>query len=265
MALSGVIHVRATRAQVLRELRRLPALVRGGPSGAGGAVAALQVRLGLSILGDVKTAFVQKAAGGTDEAGDRWTPLSPKTIAYSRRHPGLPPGKKRAERAPSYALTQAQRRRWWALYQSFGGTRSKGRPYHARGSRSMAAARAWKILKSEGATTLLDLYGSTRVQILRDKGLLLNSLSPGVQVGDQTPPVPPPKPPFQVFRLTAGVVILGTNRKWAITHHRGVPGRIPQRRLWPQPSRWPQRWWTGALRQAIMGVNDVIRYLLRAT
>jgi hypothetical protein len=160
-------------------------------------------------------------------------------------------------------LTAAQRKRWWTLYSKFGGTRPKGRAYHAPGSRSHAAARAWRILKEDGAKTLLGEYGHVKVQILRDTGLLLNSLSPGVVVGDARPPVPPPLPPRQIFRRTQGAVIVGTNRRFAGAHHNGVPGRIPQRRLWPKPSNWPSRWWTALAAQAKMGVVDIVAWLLR--
>jgi hypothetical protein len=243
-----VIDVRASREEVRRALGRLGSFTDLPAE----AARALLVRLGMAALSLIKQAFVVKARGGTDEAGDRWPPLSPRTIAYSRRHPGLPPPKTRAQRRPSYALTARQRDRWWALY---------GRALAAfDGDKGHAAAFAWTVLKKEGATTLLDRYGQTRVEILRDKGLLLNSLSPGVYAAGSTSA---PRVENQVFRTGPAEVIVGTNRKGAAAHHEGVPGRLPQRRLWPSPKRWPASWWQELLETLRQGMIEVALSELR--
>lgn len=174
-----------------------------------------------------------KARGGTDESGLQWPPLKSSTIAYSRRHPGVPPSKKRAPFRPSWMLTEKQRKRWWQL-NALGG-----------------AAFAWRVLKSEGAKTLIGEYGNTPVEILRDTGLLLNSLTPGLGS------------PEQVFDAEATSVVVGTNRKWAGCHHRGIPGRLPQRRLWPEPSQWPESWWADILGEAKIGLLEVAMFLIR--
>ena len=109
------------------------------------------------------------------------------------------------------------------------------------------------MLKGEGAKTLLELYGNTQVDILRDTGILLNSLSPGV----------PGSVPDQVFRIGVGEVIVGTNRKGAASHHQGIPGRLPQRRLWPEPSKWPASWWESILEQGRAGLIEIIIFVLQ--
>src|SRR5207247_1539579 len=124
-----------------------------------------------------------------------------------------------------------------------------------------AAATAWVVLKAEGATTLLAKYGQTSVEILRDTGLLLNSLTPVIQ--PDAAGASPPRVSLQVFQVHSGDVVVGTKREWAYTHHRGVPGRIPQRRLWPPPEKWPQRWWNDLLVQARQGVIDVVLWMFR--
>jgi hypothetical protein len=255
-----VIHVRASREQIIAILRRIPAIAIGGETG---LAQILMVRMGLVLLGRIKTAFIQKARGGADDSGLRWPPLKKSTVAYSRRHPGvLWPGKKRAPFAPSWMLTQKQRERWWQVYRSVGGRAPQGAGYHARGApRGLGAAVAWMVLKREGAKTLIGTYGDVHVEILRDTGLLLNSLSPGVVVGESAP-VAPPKVENQVFRVGRGEVIVGTNRKFAATHHRGIPGKLPQRRLWPEVSNWPQNWWTDITRQGVYGLIDIALYLL---
>jgi hypothetical protein len=175
-----VIYVRAARDEVVKAIQHIPQEALSGSSVAD----AMMTRCGMTALGRIKRAFVTKARGGTDEAGEKWKPLSPVTIAR-RRHRTSPP------------------------------------PHMG-------------------------------TEILRDTGLLLNSLSPGIE------------PALNVFRVLPGVVIVGTNRKWAWTHHRGLPKRrIPQRRLWPSVDRWPSSWWLDILEQARQGLIDIAIQLIK--
>ena len=242
------VHIRGRRRDLMAALRSIPSAAEGNGE-AKEAADAMYVRCGLTLLGRIRHAFVVKSHGGTDEAGEKWAPLSPKTIAYSRRHPGLPRASVRAAKRPSYALNAKQRKRWWAVY-SQNLARYKGDKGHA-------AAVAWLILKSEGAETLLMRYGSTQVDILRDTGLLLNSLTPGVPNGGMPAPVKD-----QVFVVGQGEVIVGTNRKGAAAHHNGIPGKLPQRRLWPEPSKWPSSWWQDIAEAARDGLVDITLHLL---
>lgn len=240
---SNVIDVRTDSKRLEETLRKLPSLVNN-PGTARDAMNALKVRVGLQALSFIRDAFKAKARGGTDEAGDRWPPLQKSTIAYSRRHPGvLFPGKKRAPFRPSWMLTKKQRARWWELNAEVG------------------AAMAWIILKKEGAKTLIGEYGDTKVEILRNTGLLLNSLSPGTSPDNATSS--PPSREGQIFKLNNDNVYVGTNRKHAGVHHKGIPGKIPQRRLWPKPNRWPTKWWDLLLSQARHNLINVVSYLLR--
>lgn len=269
-----VIRVNASRRAVLDIIRRAPHVAVGGSQPA----KQLLVRMGLTALSFIKQAFIVKARGGTDAAGLKWLDITPHTKAYSRRNVKLdeagnvrrnaagdpagwiPPGRIRAKYAPSYALTKQQRARWWKLYRQLGGTAPKGKGFHAKGvSQSKAAALAWIHLKAEDGSvkTLMMLYGYRTVPILQDKGLLLNSLSPGVEVAEPPPPVPPPPVEDQIFRLKKGEIIVGTNRKWAGVHHKGG-GHVPQRRLWPEPGRWPADWWNQIQEQGRYGLIDII-------
>lgn len=235
-----VIRVRAKKAEVLKLLRSIPQVARGN----GAAAQALMTRMGLELLGRIRDAFVTKARGGTDEAGESWKPLKKTTVAYSRRHPGLPPSKARARWRPSYALTKQGREKWWKNYSHYLAIYN--------GDKAHAAAVAWLIAKGDGEKTLLENYGDTPVEILRDTGLLLNSLSPGVRGRNK------------VFRVKAGEVIVGTNRKHAAVHHYGSRDRrIPQRRLWPEPKKWPSNWWTAILEQAKAGLIDIVLWMFR--
>ncbi len=230
----NTIHLRKTRDAICKAIYSIPINVKGGRDS---AAEALLLRAGLALLGRIKKAFIDKSRGGTDEAGDRWAPLSPKTIAYGRKA-GRTKTEKRRDSAPSQGLTKKQQTRWWDLYRQGLGM--------FKGDKGSAAKRAWAILKREGATTLLNKYGNRRVEILRDTGLLLNSLSPGSGS------------PNQVLRVEAGAVIIGTNRKGASAHHNGSPSRgIPQRRLWPAPSKWPASWWADITREVKLGMIDI--------
>ncbi len=233
-----VINVRVERASIQEALSLLPNEVVGD--------IALLNAVGLALLGRIKRAFVVKARGGIDEAGDSWKPLSPKTIAYSVTRQRGKGGRTKAEKSrstrPSQALNARQQSRWWTLYKQ-GLAMFKGDKGHA-------AARAWFILKKEGAVTLLDKYGHRQVEILRDTGILLNSLSPGVA-------------PNQIFHTRKGEVIVGTNRKGAGYHHRGIPNRLPRRRLWPDPRRWPATWWADIMEVARGVVLRIVSRVIR--
>jgi hypothetical protein len=210
--------------------------------------AAMMTRVGMALLGRIKAAFIVKSRGGTDEAGDSWQPLSPKTIAYSKTRSRGRGGRTRTERKrssiPSQALSAKQQSRWWEVY------RRQLAVY--KGDKRHAAAVAWLVLKREGAKTLVDKYGHRKAEILRDTGLLLNSLSPGVASAEQ------------IFRVLPGEVIVGTNRAGAADHHAGIPGRLPQRRLWPPPDRWPDSWWRDIQDQVRSGMLDIVVSLVKS-
>lgn len=250
-----VIHVRGTVADVLAVMGTIPQIAAG--QGDLPLARALLIRMGIAALYRISRAFIVKAAGGTDETGLKWKPLSPSTIAYHRRQlpkPGaknpIPKGRGRAAKAPSYALTPKQRENWWRYYRSYLGRYN---------DKAHAARAAWVRVKAEGGTTLMARYGSQPVQILRDTGLLLTSLTPGTYAGGASPP----KVKKQVFDLARGTVIIGTNREWAWTHHKGT-ARIPRRELWPDPSRWPESWWDEITSAGVDGLIDIILYLLRS-
>lgn len=253
------IYVRASQVEIEAVIATLPQEATGG----GPIARAMMERIGEAALGQVHSAFLVKMAGATDEAGDRWAPLKPETVAYGRRHRKktgdphqsqvfsrakklrlIPLPKTRAGYAPSYALTSKQRDRWWDVYR-------QGLAMH-RGNKGAAARRAWAVLKGEGATTLIAQYGGAQADILRNTGLLLNTLTPGAKVSEQ------------VFQTGPGEVKVGTSRKGAAAHHQGVPGRLPRRRLWPEPSRWPSSWWVSMTDQGILGLMELTIHLVRA-
>lgn len=231
---------RGRRADVQRFLQRLPLILAGkSPDTTGGGVRAILVRMGMVALGIIRDAYVTRSRGDTDASGMKWAPLSPRTIAYSRRHPGLKRDTDGSQR-PSSMLTDNERSTWWALYRR--------RKAWYKGDKSHAGASAWVALKEMGSVkTILSTYGDTKVDILKDTGRLLASLSPGINSPDQ------------VFRLTSNAVTVGTNVEYAKAHHNGDPERnLPQRKLWPDWAQWPDEWKSQIYDAMRAGIADMI-------
>lgn len=207
----------ATSRQRLRELLAdLRRLAAGASAGAGRQLAhdCLMV-LGVEALAVVREAFLAKARGGTDAAGLAWEPLSPRTVAYGRRHPG------KSSRHLRPTLSAAQDARWRRLYAGVRAARIRAGDDPATAGR-IAAGHAWNVLKAAGAQTVLQRYGGRKVEINRDTGRLLASLSPGA-AGNA----------LEVAGPTT--VAVGSNVEYA----RHVHARRP---LWPEARMWPGEW-----------------------
>lgn len=77
-----IIRVKLARSKARAILRRLPRKLTGRLGGPGALyVRSLHNALAMGLLQLLQKAFKDKARGGTDEAGHRWKPLSPVTIA----------------------------------------------------------------------------------------------------------------------------------------------------------------------------------------
>ena len=122
-----------------------------------------------------------------------------------------------------------------------------------------AAQIAWATLKREGARTKLEVFGHRQVEILRDTGVLLNSLSPGKlsQSGNATIYSPPSGDggDEQIMQATGNGVIVGTTVAYAGAHQYGVPAKgLPARPFLPDPNRIPALWkerWSAVAERAI--------------
>jgi len=101
------------------------------------------------------------------------------------------------------------------------------------------------------------------VEILRVRDDLEMSLNPADPDGGHQSV---PRRRLQVFRIGGRAVTVGSRRRWAWTHHVGLSGprmRLPRRRLWPAPHRWPPSWWGRVARQARAGFIDLVIDWLR--
>jgi len=215
-----------SRGELAALLAGLPAILAGdAATGKGRRVREAALRAGAAeLLSIIKEAFVVKARGGTDEAGITWAPLSPETVAYGRRHPGLNARRSRAAkkgRAGRPLLTDAQDRVWRAVYASTLARLQRG---GSRGSdaSSQAAGAAWAVVKAMGGKTILGEYGGEKVEIGRDTGRLLASLSPESR--------------DDLLEIDGASVSVGSNVEYAAHFHRRRP-------LWPEslPEAWQER------------------------
>ena len=261
--MANPIAFRGTAPEFAAFLNRLPALLSGSQADTTGITFGLKLRIGVALLSQIQQDFIRKSRGQTGKDGIKWPPLKPGTIArrrttrQERKALGILEkfegrGRKRV-RVLRRSLTKAEDAEWKKLYS-----------YHLRiGLRDMpraaatkrAAAIAWARMKERGATTLLQKLGSRQVDILRDTGALLRSLSPGVE--DR-----PSRAPGQVFNTAVpGSVIVGTYEKpW---HHEGNPAKgLPARPFWPLDNRIPAAWWPAVRRATNRGIALMIQKYL---
>jgi hypothetical protein len=76
---------RGTRADLVRGLAAVPAVLAGRGPDPLGVARALQLRLSQATLSQVHQDFLAKSRGGVGRDGVKWPALSPKTIARRRR------------------------------------------------------------------------------------------------------------------------------------------------------------------------------------
>lgn len=196
--------------------------------------------VGIAALQDVIEAFQVKMAGGTDEGGVSWPPLSPAYLAYGRR---FGPGEKASSAVSSGVMNPQQMARYNALLAE------KIAHLSARvdveRARKLAADRAWETIRKEERISKIAAYGNRIVDILRDTGKLFNSLTPGYLSGTEYHPTSLDGADQQVFVALADGIVIGTNLPYAAAHNYGYPeGNIPKREFLPKdpPSVWLDRW-----------------------
>ncbi|OGT57670.1 MAG: hypothetical protein A3E01_02730 [Gammaproteobacteria bacterium RIFCSPHIGHO2_12_FULL_63_22] len=258
---------RGSRADVAQHIDRLRDILTGQTADEGQIREGFLLRIGMAALSKVKQWYEIKADGGTDPAGESWPDLTPEYKAYGRRTTedevkalGLPTNVmdqgRKVKRKPGTnidrlpTLDEGQRERWWKIYHDTLGWRiAKGDTVKA--AKGVAAGRAWNVLKEQGAKTLLGTLGQRKLKILRDTGRLLNSLSPGIDDDEDLATMDVfqrESVDEQEFAVGQNSVIVGTNVKYAAFHHDG------KRRLWPEPSKWPQAAWDDIAGAASRGV-----------
>ncbi len=91
-------------------------------------------------------------------------------------------------------------------------------------------------------------------EILRVTDRLLESLTPAGPPEDGAVPLNPD----QVFDIDEHGLTVGTSVEYAILQHEGRPPKLPRRRLWADPRRWTGTFWRPILKQAGLGLADLI-------
>ncbi len=147
--------------------------------------------------------------------------------------------------------------RWAPLQQSTVEARAKRRGVKLRNrkrrqitsSDDPTVRRAKAIVKGKSPSRY-NKYPRKDVAILVDSGGLLDSLSPNSTSSDQ------------VFDVSAGSFAVGTRRVGASAHHRGT-SKLPQRRLWPATTDWPDSWWDRITKDLQGGAVELIKEIIR--
>lgn len=237
------IRFRGTRAELVEALQKFVAALGAADSD---AVRSWQLRLGMTLLSQIRQDFIVKSRGGVGRDGIVWPPLKPETIAQRRTTAGERKSLGITGRRVRGLLTPDQDRRWRGIYSSTYQRLVLELGHTAAAAR--AAQSAWAILKAEGAQTKLATLGTRQVDILRDTGLLLRSLTPPSTASSSTD--------GQILEANNGLVSVGsTIHPW---HHRGVPGKLPARPFWPLDGRIPDVWWEAITRAALRGLLDLL-------
>jgi len=232
------------------------------------AARAVFIAMGIAALTEIHQDFITKARGGVGADGTVWPRLSPKTLAYHRRFgpgeqsalkqaAGLGRGNRHAPGGKSGLLSAAELKQWRQIYASRLAKFAQSMPLSE--AKAKAAAIAWATMKARGAKTKLEVYGHREHEVLRDTGILANSLSVGMISGDsyQRPMVDGGDQ--QVFNLLSNGVIVGTNVKYARAHDQGLNG-LPRRPIIPDESKIPQAWLDHILDAAMRALATAIEY-----
>lgn len=109
--------------------------------------------------------------------------------------------------------------------------------------------------KKDPRTTALAFYGSRKVDVLRDTGRLLRSLTPGVE-GQ------PSGNPDQVLRLGPGELILGSKCPYLERHQEGSK-HTPARPVFPVRGKLPPAYLPAVLGAAARGVVALVVVLIQ--
>lgn len=255
------VFFRGTRYAAKQLAYRLVSMLTGRAPDSLGLARGVFSTIGYAALSDIKDDFVRKASGQQGEDGATWPKLSPKTIAARRFGPKdkkLPHiagrlAAEKAARAEISATDRALRKKQKAAIKARLLLSLPADEAEKQASKLMVAN-----LKRRGSLkvtrytkqTRVDVFSQRQVEILRDTGVLLNSLSPGEISGDgrSVSYVPPHDDggEDQVFRLFDSGVIVGTSVPYGLTHQEGDATRkIPARPFLPTrgvPRAWAERW-----------------------
>lgn len=271
------------------------------PSDQRAAAEQVLLAIGFAALSDIHDAYITKSRGGTDAMGYTWQPLAPSTIARRlvrlqrmpqsiRSRPGYQQ-RLDAERQEKRRIRQQFRGEINEYNQQMRSQESEMAARYAAGMpRGEARALARRIIKAEidrfaaevkrrqrrmnidrvaksrvsrssGMTRDEWLASLAEVEILRDTGRMLNSLSPGILAGESYMKPTSDGGAEQVMDTAPGSVTVGTNVAYALYHQEGT-ARMPARPFFPKDAAdVPDQWWSNwadAGTQAMQGALEKI-------
>lgn len=213
----------------------------------------------VGFLKRVKLAFLVKMTGGTGDDGITWPPLSREYLAYgrgpfsSRRAGGLAPGIVRGGDRDGQPMdgfmSKSQLAQWRHIFAQSLARLRMTTPEPA--ARVIAAKIAWARMKERGVKTKINIFGNRKVDMLRDRGVLYHSLSPG-ELGPNNEYSPPPD---QVVRDIPGGVVVGTSVQYATFHQNAKPPR-KKRQLWPD--ELPASWAASITAELQLAIGEII-------
>ena len=253
------------RAEIEEFIRSLPEMLAGKVPDVYGIVRGFKLRVAFAFFSIIKEQFIIKSRGGTDEAGIKWPPLSPEYLAYTRPMASSPGrGSRRPPQAGGRApgnpgndgfMTEGQLAQWRAIFR--GKLAALSLQMSIGDAKAQAAQIAWATMKKRGVRTKLEVFGNREVEILRDRGILFNSLSPGVLtvVGpDATYSQPTGEGgEMQVVEQLGDGLLCGTNVEYAARHHFG------RRPFWPVDGNLPEAWLVECAEVGSSGIEQVLR------
>lgn len=264
-----VVRIKATHQQARDLIQRLPRILAGREPDPTGLVKQLQLRVGVAALSSIQKDFERKSQGQTGEDGVKWPELSPITLALRRVNTApkaIQRLQARVAKLPAAQLHRFGRVQMQQLYflQGYGHAAERQRALgylERKRRRGLVSRTEYQRLKrvlrgglKRGEAEKL-AFAQAAAQILRDTGVLFNSLSPGVE--DQLSGTAQ-----QRFEVGPGWIIVGTTVPYAIYHQSDRPrkkkadgtDRLPRRAFIPEGSQIPVAWWAdwiGALRRGL--------------
>lgn len=248
------IHTTASREEIERFVRSLPADIAGEGEDVHGAGAGFRARLAHTWFSLVAEDFDKLGRGETGADGRTWDRNSPEHLAYSKGpkssrmgRGSMPnnrlggPAAHNGELARGQGtgdLNKSQLAKWWSIYMEW--KKYYLQWYDLETAKSKAAQQAWIALKRLGASTLLKRLGDRPDQVLVDRGTLRRSLQPGELVDYGGPDADYMESPGQLFEEQAGRIAVGSKSPYAAAHHAPKRQGAKQRSLWPKalPSQW---------------------------
>ena len=260
------IYVRGRREDVREALLELPRILT---SSSDPLAKGFRNLIGFTLLAKAKDGFAirsgpagPKPGFGPEADGYAWEKLSPVTIANRRR------GRRRLEKRLREKYREAKRERGARrkllkkLYRQYVQAYIES-GFSIPDARDLAKQRARReamFRYRDLARTKREILGEREVMILRDTGVLFNSLSPGRISEDGTSYSPPSGPggDRQLLLEAAGEVVIGTKVEYAGYHHsdQDRSGKLPQRRLWPK--RIPWDWWEDVKAVAKRAIPQIV-------